>query len=140
MKFLIIAMMVMCFNIVSVAQQSISDRINALIPILITVESNGREKVVGDSGKAKGVLQIHEIYVKDVNRIYKTAFSHDDTFDRNKAIIITRLYLTHYGKCYEQKTGNTATFEVLSRIHNGGPIGYLKKSTDKHWNKISLLI
>ena len=133
-------MMVVCFNIVSVAQQSISDRINALIPILITVESNGREKVVGDSGKAKGILQLHAVYVDDVNRIYKTSFKHDDAFDRNKAIIITRLYLTHYGKHYERKTGNIATFEVLSRIHNGGPTGYLKKSTDGYWNKIKPLI
>ncbi len=26
--------------------------------------------------------------------------------------------------------------EILSRIHNGGPKGYLNSNTDKYWNKV----
>ena len=107
-----------------------------LLPLLVHVESGGDFNALGDCGKAKGCLQLWEIYVDDVNRIYKTAYVHDDAFDMYKAHEITFLYLMHYGKRYEKLTGKTATIEVLSRIHNGGPDGWKNPKTEKYWKKV----
>lgn len=45
------------------------DNWGALIEALIIVESGGKENAIGDSGKAVGVLQIHPVYVAEVNKI-----------------------------------------------------------------------
>lgn len=107
-----------------------------LIPLLIQVESSGNPDAVGDGGKAVGVLQIHKIAVDDVNRIYGTEYTYQDRSDPVKSRRIAGLYLTHWGKHYEQKTGQKATLEVLSRIWNGGPNGYKKPATIPYWNKV----
>ena len=133
-KTIIIA--VMLFSMVSFAQESISERVEVLIPALIQVESGGDWKAIGDKGKAYGGLQLWKIYIKDVNRIARTNYTHNDAFDEEKAKEIVRIYLINYGKRYERLTGKTATYEVLSRIHNGGPNGWKKESTIKYWNKV----
>jgi hypothetical protein len=53
---------------------------------------------------------------------------------------MTIIYLNHYGKVYEKKTGKKATCEVLSRIHNGGPNGYKNPKTIKYWNKVKAIL
>ena len=107
-----------------------------LINALVQVESNGDTKAVGDKGNARGVLQLWAIYIEDVNRIYKTNYTHDDAWHYNNSCEITELYLTHYGKHYEKMTGKKATRKVLARIHNGGPSGYKKKATLEYWDKV----
>lgn len=109
---------------------------NNLINSLITVESNGNNSAIGDKGKAKGCLQIWDCVIKDVNRIYKKKYTKQDCFNRSKAIEICQLYLLHYGKNYEKKTGKKVTAEILSRIWNGGPDGWQKESTLEYWNKV----
>ena len=111
-----------------------------LIPFLIAVESGGNDKVIGDDGKAFGCLQIHEICVKDVNRIYKTVYTHLDCFDRQKSIEICKLYLSYWGKRYEKRTKKKVTLEVLARIWNGGPRGDEKAITKKYWLKVEKVI
>ena len=69
----------------------------SLIDALIQVESNGNVEAVGDNGKAFGCLQIWNIVIQDVNRIYKTRYKHKDAFNKNKSKQICRLYLTHWG-------------------------------------------
>ena len=139
MKNLLVVFAVM-FSMVSFAQESISERVEALIPTLIQVESGGDWKAIGDKGKAFGGLQLWNIYVQDANRIAGTNYSHNDAFDQKKAIEITKIYLIHYGKRYERITGKIATYEILSRIHNGGPNGWKKDSTIKYWNKVRELL
>lgn len=124
----------------SFAEERISKLVDVLIPALIQVESGGNEKAVGDKGRAKGILQLHKIYINDVNRIAKKNFVHDDAFDVEKSKQIVKIYLLHYGKKYEKKTGKKVSDEILARIHNGGPRGYEKASTEKYWNKISKII
>ena len=66
--------------------------------LLITLESGGDCSAIGDNGRAVGCLQIHEIYVHDVNRIYKTKYRWpEDCYDLGKSIDISREYLEHYG-------------------------------------------
>ena len=100
-----------------------------LILALIMVESGGDPNAIGDKGLAVGVLQIHPIMVRDVNRILgKDKYSLDDRYDRDKSIQMCKVYLTHYGK--------DKTTEQLARIWNGGPRGHLKEATKKYWIKV----
>ena len=105
------------------------------------VESSGNSSAIGDNGKAVGAYQLHKIYVRDVNNILKNkgskiCFTYADRYNMHKSRYMTCIYLLHYGKVYERKTGKVATAEVLSRIHNGGPDGWKKKSTLKYWYKV----
>lgn len=105
-----------------------------LINALVQVESSGRDKVVGDAGKAYGALQIHASMVEDVNRIYGTTYTHKDMFDRNKAIDVCHKYLAFYGS--EKRLGHVPTPEDHARIWNGGPAGWKRKATQGYWAKV----
>lgn len=137
--------------LISSAQEGLSERVEVLIPALAKVESSCNPKAIGDrkkgtSGKsvhhyaAWGLLQLHSIYIRDVNSFAKTRFSHADAFNPQKAKQIVKLYLLHYGKAYERRTGKKATLEVLARIHNGGPRGYEKKATESYWQKVKAVL
>lgn len=109
-----------------------------LLNALVWVESSRNAKAVGDKGKAVGLLQLHKIYVDDVNRILgKKKYSYADRWNPQKSVEMTVIYLKHYGRRYERLTGKKATYEVLSKIHNGGPNGWEKPATNKYWRKIS---
>jgi len=94
------------------------------------IESGGNDFAKGDNGDAIGCLQIHAGVVKDVNRIYGTAYRWPEScYDRAKSINICRLYLDHYAP-------KTATDEMKARIWNGGPKGHRKKATLKYWERV----
>lgn len=109
---------------------------NALLDAIEFVESNANSFAVGDGGKSIGSFQITKEYVDDVNRIYNKRYTHNDRYDRRKSRQMTILYLLHYGRLYERRTNKEATYEVLSRIHNGGPNGMYKDSTIPYWVKV----
>jgi len=112
------------------------ETIAQLILAIIQVESGGNMMAVGDNGKAYGCMQIHAIYVEDVNRIWGTNFKHDDAFDKVAAMEMFLIYTGHYAVKMEDKLDRKATFEDLARIHNGGPNGWQKESTKKYWAKV----
>jgi len=107
-----------------------------LLRAISKVESNNKELAVGDSGKAYGAFQLHKIYIDDVNRFSAKKYRRTDAFNKKLAEEIVVKYLQHYGKRYERITGQSASREVLARIHNGGPDGWKKSSTIKYWKKI----
>lgn len=107
-----------------------------LLPVIAQVESGSNQYAIGDNGKAVGMYQIHKICLDDVNNFYNKRFQLKDRLDKEKAKVIVYLYLRHWGKKYEEETGHKATKEVLARIHNGGPRGWEKQSTEKYWQKI----
>lgn len=100
-----------------------------LIAALVTVESGGDFRAVGDGGQALGILQIHKEIIVDVNRIYKTSFRHEDALNPVLAKEICELYLKYYAP-------PNATAEQCARIWNGGPAGHKKSSTEKYWQKV----
>jgi soluble lytic murein transglycosylase-like protein len=109
-----------------------------ILNAIICVESSHNARAVGDNGKAVGLLQLHKIYVDDVNRIVgKKKYSYADRWNPQKSVEMTVIYLRHYGERYERLTEREATYEILARIHNGGPDGWEKPSTNKYWKKIS---
>jgi hypothetical protein len=106
-----------------------------LIPALITVESGGDDRAVGDRGNAKGCLQIWPSVIADVNRVYGTRYTHDDAFVREHAVTICKKYLSLY--CTPQRIGREPSLADAARIWNGGPTGYRKTATLSYWNKVS---
>ena len=117
---------------------------NNLIEALIQVESEGIEDIHGDlglkEGPSVGVLQIRPIMVREVNRILKIQkinkkYRLKDRYSRKKSIEMFNIWREFY-----HPDGN---FEVISRTWNGGPRGYLKKSTVGYWmevqNELSLI-
>lgn len=111
-----------------------------LLKAIAIVESGNVATKYNHKETACGKYQLRPIYVEDVNRIFKTNFKIMDAFNPVKAKTITTLYLTYWGKQYEKKTGNKVTDEVYARIHNGGPDGYAKKSTESYWKKVKKVL
>jgi len=109
--------------------------VDKLIPALKQVESQNNANAIGDNGKAKGILQIWEVVVADVNRVSKVKYTHDDAFDPVKAEAICRKYLALY--CTAKRLGHEPTMEDASRIWNGGPIGHKKSATNSYWKKVA---
>lgn len=103
---------------------------------IAVVESGLDTMAIGDGGDAVGMYQIHKIYVDDVNRIANTSYTYNDRFNKEKSLEMVKIYLNHYSKVYKNKTGKEATNEVKARIHNGGPDGWSKKSTERYWKKV----
>jgi len=107
--------------------------------VLALCESDGRMDAVGDihmTNKAYGCLQIRQPYLDDANRIAGTSYTMDQVRNSralSKWCAVT--YLRHYGAHYERVTGNQASYEVLARIHNGGPSGWRKTSTEGYWKR-----
>lgn len=108
-----------------------------LIPALIQVESGGDDSAVGDGGAAVGCLQIHKIYVDDVNRILDLGgdgMPEYQTFhrcNRKPSIVMATTYLSHYGKSERvNPTSRQDWIEKLAKIHHGGPNGYKNEDKD----------
>lgn len=106
-------------------------------------------QVESDNGKTStNVYQISSVYLKDVNRIVAESFKVDgctvhpayfypnEVESRSASELMMKLYWEYYGYRYFKETGKLPTYEVLARIHNGGPNGWKKPSTVKYWQKV----
>ncbi len=98
------------------------------------VESNNNDDAVGDNGKAIGVYQIWKSYWKDATERSGIDGKYQDCFESDYADTIVRAYMKRYAT--ENRLGREVTMEDIARIHNGGPNGYKKQSTNKYWNKV----
>jgi len=107
---------------------------------LVIIESNQNCLAIGDNRKAFGCLQIHQSVITDVNCIYDCNYHVNDAMYYEKSIEICVKYLHHYGKVYRNKTGKKPNYEIFARIWNGGPNGYTKKSTEKYWKRVELVL
>lgn len=104
-----------------------------LVPLFLAIS-----QVESEQGKtSENIYQIKNVYVADVNRItnsnkYKSS---DVTYKKVSEEMMIH-YWSHYGKNYKSKTGKNPDYEVLARIHRGGPNGWKSKSTDRYWSKV----
>jgi hypothetical protein len=109
-----------------------------LINALISVESKGNDKAVGDTSlthPAYGCLQIRQPCVDDVNKRFGTKHKAKDCLnDRALSVWICQKYLEIYAT--KKALGRDPTDEDCARIWNGGPTGYKKSSTDAYWAKV----
>jgi hypothetical protein len=107
----------------------------ALVMALQGAESqNGDASCHGDQGRSHGVMQIQRAVIHDVNAVYGTQFTLQDSHQPLKARQVCVLYLQYWGLRYKATTGRTPTPEVLARIWNGGPHGYKRNATRKYWS------
>ena len=104
-------------------------------------------QVESDRGATSAnVYQLREIYVIDVNRIISNdqlpciPFKPTDGRSRYRSEIMMHIYWQHWGIHYQKKTGNPVTYEVLARIHNGGPLGWKKPETIAYWQKVKAIM
>jgi hypothetical protein len=101
---------------------------------LIAAESGGDRTAVGDAhlrNRAFGVCQIRKPFLDDVNRIAGTSWTLVEVArcpGLSRWSVAT--YLRHYGARYERLTGKPLDLEAAYRIHNGGPDGWRRQSTD----------
>lgn len=123
-------------TVVKIKENTIYDKIPEIIKVLRVIESQNDPNAIGDNGKAKGVLQIHSIYVKEVNNRYGTSFKHNEMFDPVKAEEVTYLYMKFFIKYYNKKFNKMPTEQDLVRIHNGGAFrGYKIDATKHYYNR-----
>jgi hypothetical protein len=107
---------------------------NLLIAAIMMVESGGNHLAVGDGGTAIGPLQIRQAAVTDVNRIYGTKFTLNQTTNLAVSTKIFTLYTGHW--CTERRLGRTPTNQDIARVWNGGPNGWRRRSTQGYWEKV----
>lgn len=114
-------------------------RLSEIRETLKWVESGYNPDAVGDYvdgvPQSYGILQIKHIAIRDVNRKYGTKYTHQDAFDEACAEEIFNLYIKMWTAKLQKREGRPATPEDIVRIWNGGPRGYEKDSTIKHYNK-----
>jgi hypothetical protein len=100
---------------------------------------NAIAQVESDRGAtSQNVYQLRNIYIDDINRIYNLQLSYDIKYRKDLSEKAMRLYWLYYGERYTKLTGRPVTYEVLARIHNGGPNGYKKSSTIEYWNRVRM--
>lgn len=109
-----------------------------IIAILIMIESSGNDNAIGDNGDSYGPLQISEAYLADANEHSGTNYTHEEMFDQTKAIIVFRAYMDRYATA--SRLGHKPTISDICRIHNGGPNGWKRSSTDAYWAKVMLIL
>ena len=108
---------------------------------IAAVESGGNIRAVNPHGGAAGVAQIRTTCLADCNRIARREgdgreFAPSDRLRPGTSREMWRIYLEHYGRQYQRKTGRTPTDEVYARIWNGGPQGWKRASTLPYWRQV----
>lgn len=88
----------------------------------------------GDGGRAIGPYQIWDVYWADAVEADPSIRSirYQDCRDRDCAAMVVGAYLRRYAP----KAWDAQDWEVLARIHNGGPRGHRKDATIPYWAKV----
>lgn len=107
---------------------------NAVLLAAVMMTESGGRNITGDGGRAVGPLQVHACAVADVNRAFKTRYTHADMGDLEKAAAVFDRYLWLYAT--PKRIGRPVTNEDRARIWNGGPHGWRRKATEGYWAKV----
>ena len=112
-------------------KDDINSNLENFIKAIHQVESGGKlGAIVGDNGRALGPFQIHKRYWADVAP--QIGGRYQDVTDFNYAKKVMIAYFLKYAK----DALHNKDWEKLAKIHNGGPKGYKKASTEKYWQKV----
>tara|TARA_Y100000034_G_scaffold128393_1_gene182846 strand:+ start:330 stop:761 length:432 start_codon:yes stop_codon:yes gene_type:complete len=109
---------------------------------LWAVESSRMENPPdGDGGKAIGPYQIWHAYWQDAYDFDESlGGTYEDCRDRQYALKVMHCYWRRYcpNEFWRARDGRGTRkdFEVLARIHNGGPRGHKREITVKYWDKV----
>lgn len=127
----IIVAMMLYLAIPTTAQAQTWDTFLDAIQAVETGSEKDPNEAVGDNGKALGAYQIHKVYWQDAverNPELK-ARGYEAVKDPAYARLVIRAYMARYAP-------KEASWEVLARIHNGGPKGHRKDCTKAYWAKV----
>lgn len=102
------------------------------------VESNDDPNAVGDGGDSIGCYQIQKCYWLDAKEFSDLDGTYLDCYNRGYADRTVRCYMDRYAT--ERRLGREVTQEDIARIHNGGPNGWKKESTEKYWQKVKKIL
>lgn len=98
----------------------------------------GYDRAIGDlhlTHKAYGPMQIRKVYITDANQVLGTNYKAEDCLgNRELSIKIFRAYMSRYAK--RSVLGFEPTDETIARIHNGGPTGWKRSTTEGYWLKV----
>lgn len=116
-----------------------SSDLETIRTVVEMLESQNDTDAVGDQGRAFGILQIHKICVDDVNRVYDTAYTHEEMFDPVCAREVYKLYIEYGIKLYESKFKEPPNEQQIVRMWNGGIYrGYKMQATIKYWKRYQI--
>ena len=107
--------------------------VSEVMEVIKEVETNNRHDVIGDGGKAFGVLQIHRAVVLDVNRFYNTNYLHKEMWQENCAEEVYHLYIAMGINRYLKKYDRYPSEKRIVQMWNFGIYqepydnGYYKK-------------
>lgn len=117
-------------------QVGATTNLDSIMKVLKVVESNNKEKVIGDEGRAYGILQIHKICVTEVNRYYGTTYTHKDCLNEVCSEEIFELCMNIGIEMYTNKHNKPPTEQDLVRMWNGGIYtGHKKSSTIPYYKE-----
>ena len=134
MKITVMLLAILCLAAAPAKELWTRERCHRLLDAMVQVESGGRLDLVGDKGKAIGPLQIRRICWVDAVRYDKTLLLLGGNYEDCKRLEYAEKVVVAYWNCY---ASNNASCEELARIHNGGPKGFGKKSTQAYWTKVN---
>ena len=128
------------FTLITVALVSLNTYAQDQVPIeflvdaMIHVESRGDSTAIGDGGRAVGVLQIHPVMVREVNRILgkngsDVRYTYDDRYSVEKSKEMFYVWKGYYHP--------NSSYEKIARCWNGGTNGYIFYCTHRYWRKVS---
>jgi len=127
------------FTLITVALVSLNSYAQDQVPIeflvdaMIHVESRGDSTAIGDGGRAVGVLQIHPIMVREVNRILEkngsdVRYTYDDRYSVKKSKEMFYVWKEYYHP--------NSSYEKIARCWNGGTNGHMFYCTHRYWRKV----
>jgi len=107
------------------------DELRPLFVAIRAVETYGMKtpnQAIGDNGRSVGPYQISYAYWRDSGI--------RGTWDRCHGHAYSETVILAYWKRHCSKALRQRNFEVLARIHNGGPKGHTKRATWVYWQKV----
>ncbi len=110
----------------------------SLFSAMSNVESNNNPSKVGDNGKARGILQIHEICIREINnKCYGyNKFTWDDAFCPKKSEEMFNVYSKWIVENRSHLHPNLSHDELIARTWNGGYNFLNKGNTIRYWDKV----
>ena len=112
-----------------------------LLDAMQQVESGGNGCKIGDHGRSFGAYQIMRGYYNDAvefnPRLRDGGRTFEDVVGRGGIAYSEQVIMSYMGRyATRQRLGHDPTCEDIARIHNGGPNGYKRDSTNGYWKRV----
>ena len=106
----------------------------ALLDAIRWVESSDRDDVQdGDNGRAIGPYQIHYVYWLDASS-FEPELGGDYQRCRNRSY--AERVIDAYMRRYAADAWAIGDGETIAKVHNGGPKGHEKLTTERYWQRV----